>query len=289
MNRILLVLSVWGIVSCNPSRTDYESYQRLQDKSVPAWASDSNNRTALFIFPHPDDEIVCAGTIAHLKRLGWTVDLVTLTRGAENEKVLRSNEWNAAVKSLDIDQAELLDLPNNSWANVMNDSIVFWYDYPDSVQRMIYRSIMRYRPSVLFTYDTAFGGYGHPEHRMTAKAAVAVVQQMSSSPEFPVERIFQITLPEKLEQGMLGHAASYQHAQLVTGNKTLPDPTVAVDISTTWPEKRKAAMCYGSQAETLSKFFLLPAEADTTPHFAAFSREYYYEVKRIKDGKPSIQ
>lgn len=54
-------------------------------------------KKAMFIFPHPDDEITCAGTIAKMKTNNWEVYLLTLTKGSDDQdKMVRTNEWNRA-------------------------------------------------------------------------------------------------------------------------------------------------------------------------------------------------
>lgn len=272
---VLLIL-----LSCSDHRTDYARYKESQDYRVPLFEDSFKNKTALFVFPHPDDEIVCAGTITQLKKNGWTVSLLTLTQGQPDEKVTRKGEWEQAAGELAIDHYEILDLPNNSWENIMANNITFWYDHADSVEKIIAVAVQKYKPALLFTYDTALGAYGHPEHRISAVAASRVLQKHSSDSTFSVNRILQITLTESQEQLMLGSAESYQNAIKLTGNMTLPDPTVAFDISKYWSTKRKAAMRYTSQAGSMRHFFLLPEIQDTVDHYKAFDREYYFEIKR---------
>ncbi len=280
MKIILAILSLTVLYSCSDNRIDYEKFKESQDYNVPLFVDTFENKTALFIFPHPDDEIVCAGTISQLKKNNWIVNLLTLTQGQPNEKTTRKNEWSEAVKALAIDNYEILDLPNNSWDNIIKNNITFWYDNTDSLEKIIHQSIQKYSPAVLFTYDTALGGYGHPEHRISALAATNVFQKHKQDTSFTVQRIFQISLPEKQEQLMLKSSESYQNAKKITGNSSLPEPTVAFNIFEFWHIKRNAAAVYQSQRGSLKKFFLLPEIRDTTVHYKTFDREYYCETKR---------
>lgn len=280
--NLLLTALVFGLLtSCSSDKLDYQAFKSLQDYSVPLFNQEGSGKHALFIFPHTDDEITCAGTIDQLKQNGWTVSLLTLTKGqAPEEKATRAAEWEKAVDVLRIDNHEIMDLPNNAWENVMRNEIEFWYDNQDSVENIVYRAIGRYQPDIVFTYDTALGGYGHPEHRVTATAVSAVFQRYKGEESFPVQRLMQVTLPEKLEQKLLGTMEPYHNAIKHTGNKTLPEPTLAFDITENWATKRKAASAYTSQAGTMRSFLLLPNEQDTASHYATFDREYYFEVKR---------
>ena len=81
-----------------------------------------------------------------------------------------------------------------------------------------------------------------------------------------------------MEDELLVSSESYINAVKLTGNTTLPEPTVAFDIAPFWPWKRRAAFEYTSQAHVLRKFFLLPEEEDTAMHYAAFDREYFFEI-----------
>ncbi|MBK9452752.1 MAG: PIG-L family deacetylase [Bacteroidetes bacterium] len=273
----LIVLISLGI---SGKKLDYAKFKATQDYTVPLFEDAFDKKVALFIFPHADDEIVCAGTIATLKQMGWEVNLLTLNQGLYSAKAIRKKEWENAVAALELDHAEILDFPNNTWENVMRDSIVFWYDHQDSVATIFEKAIQQYKPSVLFTYDMELGAYGHPEHRISAEIAHKVFQKHKGDPNFPVQRIFQITLPEAMEQLMLSDSESYHNAIQRTGNKTLPEPTVAFDISRFWPMKRNAAAKYASQEGSMKKFYLLPAVKDTAVHYKTFDREYYHEVSR---------
>jgi LmbE family N-acetylglucosaminyl deacetylase len=84
----------------------------------------------MFIFPHPDDEITCAGTLKILDNQNVTTTLITLTRGEagesngmvrESEPVkkkkllgeIRQKELLAAGRLLGIDHQEVLDFPDS--------------------------------------------------------------------------------------------------------------------------------------------------------------------------------
>lgn len=279
MRIIYLLLLALYVSSCGQPSLNYETFEKAQDYNVPLWdkGSKRENPVALFIFPHPDDEIVCAGTIATLKQQGWKVNLLTLTQGKPEEKEIRKAEWQNAVKALAIDGSQLLDLPNNSWEDIQANKLHFWDQQMDSVRNIIYNAIKQYSPSLLFTYDEVMGGYGHPEHRLTASATHKVFEQHKDDSSFAPIAIMQITLSDQLEKALLGSLDSYKKAVAGSG-KDLPAPDIAFDITSVWPVKGKAASVYTSQYKTLRKFYLLPDQTDTTKHYSAFSREYYTKV-----------
>lgn len=279
MKHLPLALAFFLFISCK-KKIDYAAYKSSQDYSIPLWKDNQENKSALFVFPHPDDEIVCGGNIDQLKQKGWNVNLLTLTQGEKTEKEVRLKEWNRAGDILGFNNRDIYDLVNNTWDDVLKNKIEFWYNHTDSIENIISRSITKYQPSVIFTYDTALGGYGHPEHRISALAVYQLFEKHKSDSLFPVQEILQITLPEKYEQLKFASSEAYANAKKYTGNTTLPEPTVAFDIRQNWSVKSRAGSAYESQAETLRKFFLLPDPDDTISHFTTFDREYYFEIKR---------
>ena len=156
MKKLLPLCIIFFIcIACNDTNTvDYKSFKEAQDHSVPLFNTTEANKAALFVFPHPDDEITCAGTIAQLKEKGWRVNLLTLTKGQPDVEGLTDELKNAGTV-LGLDDHEILDLPNNSWDTVLDNTIDFWNENTDSIENIIYKSILKHKPSLLFTYDTA--------------------------------------------------------------------------------------------------------------------------------------
>src|SRR5438045_4844773 len=106
MKNLILFSIIILLASCK-SKVDYAAFKNCQDYTIPLWNDDQQNKSALFVFPHPDDEIVCAGTIDQLKKNGWKISILTLTRGAKEEKETRLREWNNSCDILAFDNREL--------------------------------------------------------------------------------------------------------------------------------------------------------------------------------------
>jgi LmbE family N-acetylglucosaminyl deacetylase len=279
--RFLILLFVLAISVCGKSdKVDYSRFRNAQDFTVPVLDLNEENKTALFIFPHDDDVICCAGTSQFLREKNWLIYALTLTEdAAPKEAAKRSVEWNTSMKYLGFTEATHLFLPNNPWTNVEKNELVFWNEKTDSLETLIYKFILKYRPSVVFTFDTTVGGYGHPEHRLTGKAVYRVFQAHKYEAGFPLKRILHSTMPEKLEQVWLANNPAYLLTQKYAGPVTLPEPNAAIDVRKYWPLKREAAAAYKTQKATLKKFMMLPDKKDTAAHYQAFAREYYLEVK----------
>jgi N-acetylglucosamine malate deacetylase 2 len=279
--RILYIICLAYLSGCSSNRVDFNAIALKQDAQLPLWEIPTNtHQHALFVFPHPDDEITCAGTMAALKENGWQVSLLTLTKGLdEQNKQLREKEWLCAAAVMQYDTALLFDFYNNTWSDILANNLVYWNEHRNDVKNVIYEAMLQIQPDIVFTYDTEIGGYGHPEHKITAEL-VAEIFNEDSTGVLKVTSLMQMTLPDALETFLVGSVESYPLALERYHTKGLPNPSVAVAITNYWPTKHKAASCYASQAEILNKFYLLPSNTDTTKHYNTFNREYYLQVKR---------
>jgi LmbE family N-acetylglucosaminyl deacetylase len=278
------IIILFGVVICGCKNTqlNYSHVAQMQDASVILWEiQGANPQKAMFIFPHPDDEITCAGTIAKMKANNWEVYLLTLTKGSDDQdKMVRTNEWNAAAKNLGYDKTLLYDFYNNNWEDIMQQNVQFWPENLDSISSLIYNTVLDWQPDMLITYDDAIGGYGHPEHLLSAKIVRDLFTTHAGTADFSPKYLYQMTLPQALEDFIVADLPSYKLAIELYGVNGLPEPDLAVEITNFWPAKRNAAACYQSQAEILNKFYLLPSNADTAAHYATFNKEYYREIKR---------
>lgn len=278
MKYLLIGLSIslfTLFIGCTES-IDYERIASYQDHSVPELTLELSDSTrVLAIFPHADDETIAAGLIAYLHAQGASTHLLMLCEHDET----RTDELNCSASHLGIEQVEITGFVNNSWQNIMNDSISFWYEHRDSIKRVINNKIQAFRPHFIITYDAEIGGYGHPEHRISAELAEEIFHENKHKPEFPTKKIFQITLSEQLEQFLVSKTPGYELAKRLTGSAGLPKPDASVDIQQYWKVKNAAASCHQSQIKILKRFYIVYDPSNEAAHTKAFSKEYYRVVE----------
>ncbi len=169
---------------------------------------------------------------------------------------------------------------NNTWNDIMQDNITFWYDQKDSIKAVIKNKIDLFGPDILISYDSEIGGYGHPEHRISAELTQAIFIENKENPEFKPNIIFQITLTKDLEAFLVSKSQGYNLSKKLTGSTGLPKPDVAVDIRKYWKIKNEAAKCHKSQKDILKKFYIIYDDKEEQDHINAFSKEYYKTIKR---------
>lgn len=278
MKQVMICACTIAIMlyGCNNPKTDYELISTYQDHSVPELDIEvTDSAKVLVIMPHADDETIAGGLIALLKEKGASIHLLTL---CEHNDV-RLQELDCSASKLGIDNVEIAGFINNTWDNIMRDSITFWYNHRDSIKNVISRKIFSFNPHFIITYDSEIGGYGHPEHRISAELTEEVFIENRERSDFNPKKIFQITLSDQLEKFLVAQSPGYELSKKLTGSKGLPKPDVSVDITKYWHIKNEAAKCHQSQIKTLKRFYIVYEEQNKEAHLKAFGKEYYRVVE----------
>lgn len=164
----------------------------------------------LLVHAHPDDEtLTTGGTIAHYRRRGVPVTVVTCTLGEEGEVIgdqwsrliateadqlggYRIAELTAALSALDAGAPRFLGGPGRWRDSGMAGTPsaanprAFVHSGEAAVDALV-AVILELRPRVVVTYDPR-GGYGHPDHirahEITTAAVAAAAEQGWDVPKF---------------------------------------------------------------------------------------------------------
>lgn len=196
----------------------------------------SSERRLLLVHAHPDDETITTGaTIAAHIASGAQVAVVTCTLGEEGENLVpeleqltspngnqlggyRMHEMAAAMQALGVSDQRFLGGPGRYRDSGMigwpaNESPrAFWQaamspEIFDEAVAYLVTIICEVRPQVLVTYDEN-GGYGHPDHIMAHRVAMAALERAAERPEgWVVERVYWITTPRSVLEAELALAA----------------------------------------------------------------------------------
>ena len=274
---ILLII----LVSTSCKQVDYALIETFQDNDVPKLELDISDTTkVLLVFCHADDEIAVAGLVAFLKEREANIHLLTLGHHPLQDDVeTRMKELNCAVNELGIEEYEVSGLITNTWEETLQNE-VNWYNIEDSIKSIIDRKIQDYRPDILITWDNEIGGYGHPEHRISAQLTEDLFKENQNNPNFSVTKLLQFTLPDKLEKFLVSENDGYKLAKELTGYDGLPEPDFSLDITKYWEIKNNVAQCYQSVMYTMEHFFFTYDQKNKENHIKAFSKEYYTVIAR---------
>lgn len=138
----------------------------------------------LGLFAHPDDEVFCAGgTLALAAAAGAETAVVSLTRGEAGQirdsavatrrtlGATRVRELEAASAALGVAGVACLDLGDGNLARM---------PYADVVAPV--RAVLRqHDPDVVITFGDD-GGFGHPDHVQSSRAALSALRQLARPP-----------------------------------------------------------------------------------------------------------
>jgi len=274
---ILLVF----LLSSSCQKLDYVLIESFQDNNIPELELNISDTTkVLLVFCHADDEIGVAGLVAFLKEKGAEIHLLTLGHHPLQKDIeTRMKELSCAANKLGIKEFEVSGLVTNTWEETLQNKVI-WYDMKDSIKTIIERKIDSYRPNILITWDNEIGGYGHPEHRISAQLTEDLFNENKYNPNYSVNTVLKFTLPDKLEKFMVSENPGYKLAKELNGNDGLPDPDYSLDITNYWEIKNSAAQCYQSKMYTMKRFYLTYDKKNKEKHTKAFSKEYYTVITR---------
>ena len=140
--------------------------------------------SVLWIAAHPDDEAILAPLLAQ-----WCLDdgarcgFLILTRGEKGECLLPAgcHPDVATVRSAEAGAASELFEANLFLLGIPDGGVAV--AAAGDLSATIAGYIEAFRPETVITFDPRHGSTCHPDHRETARAVLAAVEQLSYSPE----------------------------------------------------------------------------------------------------------
>jgi len=234
----------------------------------------------LAVFAHPDDELFCAGLLAHSAAAGARVTLATATSGDAGRVLdptmetvadladLRRAELRLSCARLGIDPPRSLGFCDSGRGDRLRR------DEPRALVNVDIREIARaildligeLRPRVVLTHEP-LGGYYHPDHVVVHRAVTAA---------FFAAGTLGTEAPQRLLYGAMVREAFLEFAQAFRGRNVTDglDPdlfSVSPDVvALTFDARPYASAKYGVLTAHRSQFALTPDRlADPPPGRAA--------------------
>lgn len=234
-------------------------------------------QTILTFFSHPDDEIAVGGTLLSLKEAGHRIVLVCLTKGEagptgglvekENLGETRTKELQEVAAILDA-KLELFDFPDSGLKEIPIETL----------KQAAIEMIQKHQPDYIISYDSKVGLYGHPDHVMTSKAMEEVFLENRDTEDFPVKKLFQLTLSPKQIQIALKIAPGFQRNYPKVG-PGLPVPDFAVKTTPYFDALVKMMEAHATQQEVFRDLLPYREETPSFIYSRIFDREYFAEVR----------
>jgi LmbE family N-acetylglucosaminyl deacetylase len=180
----------------------------------------STAQRLLIVYPHPDDETFGnGGTIAHYAAAGVGVHYACATRGEcgsvddallhgyPNIAALRTAELDAAARIIGLAAIHYLNYRDSGMAGTADNRHpdAFAQAPLDAVTAKLVAIVRAIKPQVIVTFN-AYGGYGHPDHIQSHRAALAAFSAAGDPARFPEQLsagLYPYT-PEKLYYSTFG-------------------------------------------------------------------------------------
>ncbi len=259
----------------------------------------------LAIFAHPDDEGVCAGTLAHYARQGADVHLICATRGEVGEisdpalatpetlGAVRAGELEAACAAIGINPPHFLDYRDSGMAGTPenDDPRSLVQADPQEATGRIVALIRQLRPEAVITFEP-FGWYGHPDHIAVyrlATAAYGLAGDASAYPEagepWQPQALFYTLLPISRFQRMFEQAreAGFIEGDLPFGDRfpieqqreTEAQITHVLDVREYFAVRQGVTQAHRTQFSDNGPFSKIPPEVMRE----AFSSEHFIQIE----------
>ena len=226
----------------------------------------------LAVFAHPDDEAFSSGgTLAHYAKQGVNVTLISSTRGEAGKVTdpilgevsdvgaLRELELQNACKALGINPPIFLDYRDSGRLERLrkDDPLASINADPLEVEEKIKAVIEKLKPQVILTFDP-HGGYGHPDHIVIHRAALAAFFSCGHLPGAP-KRLFYTAFPIAIARMMFDSGASPTPG-LSAELYGVSEDTIAFshDIAPYLEQKAAALKAHASQVGPTSRMGQMP-------------------------------
>ncbi|MHB1004063.1 MAG: PIG-L family deacetylase [Chloroflexota bacterium] len=259
--------------------------------------------TLLAVHAHPDDEAIGTGGImARYAEEGIRVVLACGTRGEAGEIVdptmderevrprlgqVREAELRCACERLGVSDLFFLDYRDSGMMGTDdNDNPAsFWRANLDEATKRLVKVVRTVRPQVMVTYDER-GGYGHPDHIMAHRVAVAAFDAASDPARFPdlelpawqPSKLYFTAIPRSFFHLVAEYFQQSEQASPFEGREFDPEImgtpdekiTARLDVRPYMAQKRGALECHRSQIQPESFFFMLDGLAESGLGYECF-------------------
>ncbi len=286
---IILVSNFW---SCQERVIveDLKKFVATETYPTDVFLDTVNNKRALIIVAHDDDDCAMSGTIAKLSAKGWTILQLSLQNHIVSK--IGKNPANIICEGNELILEDRyyrigLDTMKNPYLPIPYEKIKEQF-LTEKVASAITKKVNDFKPSVIFTLDNVKGGYGHPEHIFISQ----LVKDLFTENKIECQKIYQSVYTDHMEKEIVdkwlgermkkwGYPSASDIANKLYGITGMPEPTTQIEISEVAETKMNYLMTYDEDVrKNLRKFIPYYEEFDAKTYFGIFNKEFFRVIEK---------
>lgn len=287
-----ILLLLWMALSgCSdkPSLEELKKFAATEKFPEDAYFDTVQNKRALVIVAHDDDDCAMSGTIAKLTAAGWKIRQLSFqfhpVTGTGQLPVSLICEGHQLILADQLYRPGL-DTMKTPYLPIAYETIGKQF-LREKVADSLLAKINSFQPSVVFTLDNEKGGYGHPEHIFISQ----LVLDLFNERRFFAQRIYQSVYTNHMEKEIVDtwlkaqmEKWGFPHASTIAnelyGISGMPEPTVQVTIKGQSEIKMKYQRAYDEEVrKNLRKFIPYYEEFEAEEYFTVFDREFFRVIQ----------
>jgi LmbE family N-acetylglucosaminyl deacetylase len=289
---ILITVLVFELLGCQEKVTieDLKKFAPTETYPDAVFLDTVNNKRALIIVAHDDDDCAMSGTIAKLTSQGWSIMQLSLQSHIlsktgknpagiicqGNELILKDGQYRLGTDTI---KYPYLPIP---YQKIKEQFLT------EKVAKEITKRVNDFKPSLIFTLDNIKGGYGHPDHIFISQ----LVKDLFENGKIESQKIYQSVYTDHMEEEIVdkwleqrlkkwGYPSTSKIADGMYGIKGMPAPTVQVNIAEVAETKMNYLKAYDEDVrKNIRKFIPYYEEFDAKIYFGIFNREFFRVIEK---------
>lgn len=284
---VLLLLVVISITACEEqlSLSELQSFAAVETYPEDRFLDSVQNKTALIIVAHDDDDCAMSGTIAKLTARGWNIRQLCLQNHVNPATGQNGSPVICKGSQLILSDQKYrlgLDTMKYPYLPISYETIDKQF-LTSKVSNALIPVVKAFNPSVIFTLDDVKGGYGHPEHVFISR----LVKKLVETHQISCLRIYQSVYTNHMESEIVdkwlnaklekwGYPNASKLANRLYGIDGMPEPDTQVNIVSVAETKMRYLKAYDKDTQkNLKKFIPGYDKYDAKTYFGIFDREFF--------------
>lgn len=286
--KITFCFLLLTLFSCS-QKEEIAQYAPVETYPSDSILSSLEPRVAFAITAHDDDLAIMAGTLSRLNKEGWEIMHVYFPHNDPKRKQAQQ-----IAADLILDSTFMFDISFKEYRFDLSDGVKSWEPMPidefqDTFNYPLFESqivdlINEHSPSVIFSLDSDFGGYGNPEHIFISKLVLDLAKSKKIKPSF----IYQGVMTKHMERTIIEERHSrkmkewgydgegWKKTRALYGVDGMPEPDVQVNIYSEAELKMKFLRSYRKrQRKTLGSYLPAFENYEGKDYFKTFDREFF--------------